>query len=670
MSAKRAYQLDTNIKKGTLTLAWTGGQTAAETATVNDGWITIGGAYAGKYNNITGQLIFDTNVPADFTASYTSISQGGAKTATAVDSSGFINFDFGQAIDWANQDFILEVEYVRAAGTDVADKFFKKVITKNHAGVHTFATGFKVAKQLESTQFVGNRINYELSAGAGAISVQENVTKQAVNRAWKFAGVTCTLYLPAGEQATTKTFAATDKTVNFRLAPSLPDGAQIEQGSVILKVGNDYLFDRNGELHKNIDSATGSGTKVGTFNYKTTEVNLIDNVDVFSINVISALMQVAVEPVYNLTWFMPQAPLQAASFSVVAKDLNGNEVIGTSNTQNQITGGITGTVDIGQGIYKLSCATGLRPETVRVNGVSIIKSPISSEILNVSTARFPSDGRVRIVRAGDMCVIHNGQVHEHNSAITAGTVITLPRQKLDLICVMDANNKHVLANAYTEDKTAGTVTFSANYNAADYQLPLKIKHVLYDVWVAEKVDNTGKISLKTGGGSGVSRDYPIEGTYVSSAIVKSNLQATVAPVKHLKNWNGDWGNMTGDLPIGRYDDDNHPIVVTSAGAINEIWACEFIGTNDLKIYGKERGVVFEGNTNSDIAPINPATNKPYFTLKAAGFTAGFVVGNVIYFPTTAPSLPVWNVMSTLIGNAPIETDTFAKAYLATTAKES
>ena len=48
-----------------------------------------------------------------------------------------------------------------------------------------------------------------------------------------------------------------------------------------------------------------------------------------------------------------------------------------------------------------------------------------------------------------------------------------------------------------------------------------------------------------------------------------------------------------------------------------------------------------GTTGADLAPINPATGVPYFTLSAMGWGSGWIAGNVLRFNTTGANFPLW-----------------------------
>ncbi|MGN6968228.1 hypothetical protein ACTHTD_11895, partial [Neisseria sp. P0017.S005] len=74
--------------------------------------------------------------------------------------------------------------------------------------------------------------------------------------------------------------------------------------------------------------------------------------------------------------------------------------------------------------------------------------------------RLPADGRVPVYRKGDMIVISNRLKQDLGSAFTAAQTITLNRQNIDRLCLVDSQGKPVLAETYTADLKAGSMTFA------------------------------------------------------------------------------------------------------------------------------------------------------------------------------------------------------------------
>ena len=101
--------------------------------------------------------------------------------------------------------------------------------------------------------------------------------------------------------------------------------------------------------------------------------------------------------------------------------------------------------------------------------------------------------------------------------------------------------------------------------------------------------------------------------------------------------------MVGNSATGTFNDILAPITVTNAGALTERWALVFTNTTSFNVIGEHIGVIGTGSINTNLSPLNPSTQAPYFTLPALGWCAGWAVGNVLRFNTTGAMAPVWVV---------------------------
>ncbi|MDO5652350.1 MAG: hypothetical protein Q4G13_09515 [Moraxella sp.] len=70
---------------------------------------------------------------------------------------------------------------------------------------------------------------------------------------------------------------------------------------------------------------------------------------------------------------------------------------------------------------------------------------------------------------------------------------------------------------------------------------------------------------------------------------------------------------------------------------------DWVDLTTTLLYGETLGFVVKTDTLQDLAPINPATKKPYFTLpkQAFGNQAPWAAQNVIRFNTTGTLSPIW-----------------------------
>ena len=138
-----------------------------------------------------------------------------------------------------------------------------------------------------------------------------------------------------------------------------------------------------------------------------------------------------------------------------------------------------------------------------------------------------------------------------------------------------------------------------------------------------------------------------------------DLYASVNSFFDQKNWTNVWSDSRiGDPCTANYNTIDYPVVVTDKGSIAERWALIFTSSTAYNVVGEVIGQIATGDINTDCAPINPETQVPYFTIKAAGWGAGWATNNVIRFDTTAAHYPVWFVRTILIGDATATDDNF------------
>jgi hypothetical protein len=103
-----------------------------------------------------------------------------------------------------------------------------------------------------------------------------------------------------------------------------------------------------------------------------------------------------------------------------------------------------------------------------------------------------------------------------------------------------------------------------------------------------------------------------------------------------------WGRVFADEPVGPTEPDLHDgttITVSNAGSIEQRWVCVFgLDTTQFELYGESLGFVVAGDTSTDLAPLNPVTGEPYFTLPAAGWNT-IAIGNAFRFNTYGSLAP-------------------------------
>lgn len=145
----------------------------------------------------------------------------------------------------------------------------------------------------------------------------------------------------------------------------------------------------------------------------------------------------------------------------------------------------------------------------------------------------------------------------------------------------------------------------------------------------------------------IRRDYPKNETHISSALIGGDLQCRVSPPFSQKNFDNIWDDAPrGDTIAARLNSKDFPFRLSDDGAVTDRWAIVFKDGNQFELYSEAVGFVGKFDTLSDLAPINPATGKPYFTLPkgAFGITNGasaWAAGNAVRFNTYGTHMGVW-----------------------------
>ena len=119
---------------------------------------------------------------------------------------------------------------------------------------------------------------------------------------------------------------------------------------------------------------------------------------------------------------------------------------------------------------------------------------------------------------------------------------------------------------------------------------------------------------------------------MSSALIGGDLLVRATEPFSQQAWDNVWSDAQRGEPIlARTNVKDYPIKLASNGAITERWLIKFITSTQLELYGERLGLVAKSDTLTDLAPTNPATGKPYFTLKAAAFGGGWSAQNCIRY---------------------------------------
>lgn len=279
------------------------------------------------------------------------------------------------------------------------------------------------------------------------------------------------------------------------------------------------------------------------------------------------------------------------------------------------------------------------PTTLRYNSVAYFYLPLDADIVGLDPVRLPPDGRVPKYRVGSYVVIgHTGVVPA--ATYTDGQTVNCARERLSRVYLVGADGQ-LIRTGYAPNLDAGTIAIT---DVTGWVQPVVVKHRIEQMArVADvQIDGTLKLTKQ------LAHNFP-SGSIVSSAIMAGNLRARALPVFDQQTWDGvTWSDVTvGNPAPSTYNDGAFPVVVTNAGAMTERFALRVLtGGTDVEVIGEHVGNLGTFSRNTTIAPINPISGAPYFTLAAAGWGAGWVPGNTLFLPTVGAYYPLVAIRAT------------------------
>lgn len=461
-------------------------------------------------------------------------------------------------------------------------------------------------------------------------------------------------------------------------------------GSVsITLLGRTYL-DRAGVLYSNIDTATGSGFASGSIDYASGRLTI----DVWNANssaaltINSALTKYGEVYTNNVYFRTPGAPLRPMSVYFRANASDGTLITATPNAQglidtNDMQGSIdyeTGVVDIAFGAWVLESTltneqreeswyhpADIRPDgtiwvprrvepgTMKFNAVVYSMMPLDATILGLDPVRLPIDGRVPIIRNGDVVVVHSTKQQTLPGGLTAGQVLALEHELLAAVRLLDQNGEAVDPLLYSVDRAAGEVTLADPLDLGAYAEPLIAEYRIEDMALVNEAQINGQLGLV----GAISRAYDPADTFVSSALIFGDLGSRVHHLFSQATWTGAWSDSRiGSNTTAQYNDLLYPLQVNNKNAIRERWAIIFTSATTFNVVGEVSGQIATGNTTANCAPVNPITGEPYFTILWEGWGGGWATNNVLRFNTDAAHAPVWIARTTISGTPTQEDDAF------------
>lgn len=465
----------------------------------------------------------------------------------------------------------------------------------------------------------------------------------------------------------------------------------IVPGSVLFKLGGRSYYDRNATMNYGLAPLTGAGTSAGSIDYTSGLATITDWPGGIApaFDAQSLLTEVAPLPLAVVHGRTPGSPLRPGTFYLQANRYRDGALIAgqADNNGNIDTSAMHGVIDVNTGTFVVSFGAFVldssltteekaegwydagnvdgdgyiwRPDevipgTVRFNCVVQTSLPQDPEIIKVNPVRLPMDGRVPVLRAGDTLVIADTLPYTLPNPLSAGQVVTLPRTGLASVAVYDDNGLGVAPTLYTPDLAAGTLTWADPLDLSAYAQPLVALHTIEDMALCLDAQITGEVQL----GAALSHSYVAGQSLVSSALILGDAQGRYEHLYAQNTWTNVWSNtLIGSAPTGggQYNDATWPVEVKNADAITQRWRINFTSATAFTVVGETLGVIASGTTAADVAPVNPATGLPYFTLRASGFGSGWATGNQIRFNTVAAGSPVWIARTVLSGPATQQDD--------------
>jgi hypothetical protein len=469
----------------------------------------------------------------------------------------------------------------------------------------------------------------------------------------------------------------------------------IVPGSVEFQWGGETYIDREGTLYNQWNRETGAATMAGSIDYSTGIVSLYGYAGGHSntLQIRTLLARYEQSPTVAGVYFRtPGAPLRPSSIYVRAVRPDGNVISATASLTGTIdTDTMEGSVNYETGIMDLQfreylteaevpaalmalpgwaedalvaegphagkyrVAIAVDASTIKYNAVVYTQMPLSADVLGLDPVRLPMDGRVPIIRSGDVVVVHSTQTDTLPNPVSAGQTITLSRDQLASVVLEDSEGTKLDAALYTINRETGTVTMADPLDLSAYTQPLIARHRVEDMALVNEAQINGQISLV----GGISRAYDPADTWVSSALIFGDLGSRVHHQFSQATWTNVWSDeRIGNPTTAQYNDLLYPIQVDNKNSIRERWALIFTSSTIFNIVGEVSGIIGTGNTSTDCTPINPTTGEPYFIVLSAGWGSGWATNNVLRFNTDAAHAPIWVARTTISGAATHNDDSF------------
>lgn len=283
-------------------------------------------------------------------------------------------------------------------------------------------------------------------------------------------------------------------------------------------------------------------------------------------------------------------------------------------------------------------------DTVVYNAVGYSYLPLNADLLGLDPVRLPTDGRVPVLQTGDLVLVLHHHAVEAASPVAGGTVDTT-LTGVARVRVFDAAGLAVPADRYSLAQDTGLVTWATPLDLSGYTAPYTVEATIEDAALLVDADLSGQLTLNRV----LTHDYP-EGALVASAYLFGDLFAQTSTPFSQQAWTSEWSDERIGAPIlAQYNNLLYPLELSNASSWRERWALLFTGATSFRVIGETLGDITDQlggagyhDVDHDLAPVNPLTNTPYFTLAWEGWGSGWVAGNVLRFNILPPAnFPAW-----------------------------
>jgi hypothetical protein len=471
-------------------------------------------------------------------------------------------------------------------------------------------------------------------------------------------------YLPTATAAATPVVIAPAWRLDFKP----PVGLELVSSGLAFTWGGDVHWSQDGVLYRGWNALTGAAPVVGAVS--SSGIVSLTSAPAGSANAV-IVSNLAFDAAHGLDVFFgvfrtTVSPLKAGSFQLQA-----GARVGNADSGGVVTGDFDGDVDFQRGIVRWSVAgMGPNPSTgtpvsaaaLTYNAVYLQYLPLDGTLLGLETARLPLDGKVPIYRAGGQVLVHNTLTTVLPNPITKDVAYGLGRQRIAAVTVRTVDGVKVSATLYQVDFNLGEITFPLASDLTGLAQPFTVHHRIEDELMVLRADISGRLDLI----AALTHDYPAGTSFVSSKLRKGDLFARAFNYLEQAAWTGLWSDvLIGSAPTASFNDIDFPIATTNRGAITERWSVIFTGATQVRVVGENVGQILTNvSINAPIAPNNPQTGVPYFSISDLGWGGGWAVGNVLRFNTAACGGPAWTARTVLQGPPSVESDKYILALRA------